>query len=41
VQDFQVFQSLWAMERRQPDGLERSLEENIAMIADARTASQF
>jgi hypothetical protein len=33
VQNFQVFQSLWAMERRQPDGFERSLEENIAMCA--------
>ncbi|MFQ8433203.1 sugar phosphate isomerase/epimerase family protein [Amaricoccus sp. W119] len=33
-QELLVFQSLWAMERRHTDGLERSLEENIAMIAD-------
>jgi hypothetical protein len=26
---------MWAMERRHTDGVERSLEENIAMIADA------
>lgn len=30
-----VFQSLWAMERRHTDGRERSLEENVRMIADA------
>ena len=36
MQSFQVFQSLWAMERRQPDGFERSLEENVALIADAQ-----
>lgn len=32
---FQVFQSLWAMERRQTDGIERALPENIALIAGA------
>ena len=30
-----VFQSLWSMERRHTDGWERTLEENIRMIADA------
>ncbi|GGI31395.1 MULTISPECIES: sugar phosphate isomerase/epimerase family protein [Bradyrhizobium] len=30
-----VLQSLWAMERRQPDGFERSLDENLAMIQQA------
>jgi hypothetical protein len=30
-----VFQSLWAMERRHTDGNERTLEENVRMIADA------
>lgn len=30
-----IFQSLWAMERRHTDGHERSLAENIAMIAEA------
>ena len=30
-----VLQSLWAMERRHTDGFERSLEENVAMIAGA------
>ena len=30
-----VFQSMWAMERRHTDGFERSLEDNITMIADA------
>lgn len=30
-----TLQSFWAMERRHADGLERSLEENVAMIADA------
>lgn len=30
-----VFQSLWAMERRHTDGRERSLEENVRMIAGA------
>lgn len=32
--DLLVLQSLWAMERRHPDGFERSLEENIAMIVE-------
>lgn len=35
MQRLLVFQSLWAMERRQDDRPERSLEENIAMIARA------
>lgn len=30
-----VLQSLWAMERRHTDGFERTLEENVAMIAEA------
>ncbi|WP_321893103.1 sugar phosphate isomerase/epimerase family protein [Paraburkholderia tropica] len=34
-QQLVVFQSLWAMERRNTDGWERSLEENVRMIADA------
>lgn len=35
MQTLLFFQSLWAMERRHTDGYERSLAENIAMIADA------
>lgn len=35
MQKLLVFQSLWAMERRHTDGHERSLAENIAMIAAA------
>lgn len=35
MQRLQIFQSLWAMERRQTDGIERSVEDNVAMIADA------
>jgi hypothetical protein len=35
MQRLLVFQSLWAMERRRPDGLEWPLEEKIAMIAEA------
>lgn len=34
-QRFLVYQSLWAMERRRPDGLEWSLDEKLAMIRDA------
>ena len=30
-----VFQSLWAMERRQPDGSELSLNEKLEKIVDA------
>lgn len=30
-----VIQSMWAMERRQSDGFERSLEENVRMIVEA------
>lgn len=35
MQSFRVYQSLWAMERRRPDGLEWSLDEKLAMIRDA------
>ena len=35
AQKFLVYQSLWAMERRRPDGLEWSLDEKLAMIRDA------
>ena len=35
MQKLVILQSLWAMERRNTDGIERTLEENIAMIADA------
>lgn len=35
TQRLEIYQSLWAMERRHTDGHERSLEENIAMIAQA------
>ncbi|MEX0810114.1 MAG: sugar phosphate isomerase/epimerase [Dongiaceae bacterium] len=31
----EVFQSLWAMERRRPDGKEWSLDEKVEMIAEA------
>lgn len=30
-----VFQSLWAMERRHTDGWERSLDDNVRMVAEA------
>ena len=32
MQKFRVYQSLWAMERRQPDGHEWSLDEKLEMI---------
>ena len=35
MQQLLVFQALWAMERRHTDGFERSLEENVAMVAEA------
>ena len=35
MQKLLVFQSLWAMERRHTDGIERSLDENLEMIAAA------
>ena len=35
AQELLVYQSLWAMERRRPDGLEWSLEEKLTMIRDA------
>lgn len=34
-QKLKVLQSLWAMERRQPDGMEWSLPDKLAMIRDA------
>lgn len=35
AQQLVVLQSLWAMERRHTDGVERSLEQNLAMILEA------
>jgi len=35
TQRFLVYQSLWAMERRRPDGLEWTLEEKLQMIQQA------
>ena len=35
MQQLLVYQSLWAMERRRPDGLEWTLPEKLAMIRDA------
>ncbi|MFO1069352.1 MAG: sugar phosphate isomerase/epimerase [Geminicoccaceae bacterium] len=35
MQKLLVFQSLWAMERRHTDGIEPSLEENMARIVEA------
>lgn len=35
MQRFLVYQSLWAMERRRPDGHEWSLDEKLRMIRDA------
>lgn len=35
AQRFLVYQSLWAMERRRPDGLEWSLVEKLTMIHGA------
>jgi len=35
MQKLVVLQSLWAMERRHTDSIERSLDENVAMILDA------
>lgn len=35
MQSLEVFQSLWAMQLRQPNRAERSQEENFSMIADA------
>ena len=34
-QRLEIYQSMWAMERRHTDGYERSLEQNLAMIAQA------
>lgn len=34
-QRLEIYQSMWAMERRHTDGYERSLEENLTMIAEA------
>lgn len=35
MQEIVVLQSLWAMERRHTDGIERTLETNVEMIAEA------
>ncbi|WP_199201402.1 sugar phosphate isomerase/epimerase family protein [Mesorhizobium sp. 131-3-5] len=35
MQELKVLQSIWAMERREPDGFERTLDENLRMIAEA------
>ena len=35
MQQLQVFNSIWAMERRRPDGHEWSLEEQVEMLAEA------
>ena len=35
MQKLLVYQSLWAMERRRPDGLEWTLPEKLEMIRDA------
>lgn len=35
MQGFQVFQSIWAMERRRPDGQEWTVEEIVEMVAAA------
>jgi len=35
MQKLEVFQSLWAMELRQPGRPERSMEENFSMVAEA------
>ena len=35
MQRLLIYQSLWAMERRRPDGLEWSLQEKLEMIRDA------
>jgi hypothetical protein len=35
MQKLEIFQSVWGMERRRPDGLEWSIEEQVEMIAEA------
>ena len=35
TQKLLVYQSLWAMERRRPDGQEWELQEKLRMIRDA------
>ena len=35
MQKLEVYQSLWAMERRAPDGVELSLEQKFQMVAEA------
>ena len=35
MQKLEIFQSLWAMELRQPGKPERPMEENFAMVAEA------
>src|ERR1700712_3111490 len=35
MQKLLVLQSMWAMERRETDGIERTLDESVRMILDA------
>ena len=35
MQKLEVFQSIWGMERRRPDGLEWSIEEKVELLAEA------
>ena len=35
MQKLEIFQSLWAMELRRPDGVERTHEEAVEMVAAA------
>jgi len=35
MQQLNVFQSIWAMERRHPDGMEWSIEQIVEMVAEA------
>ena len=35
MQNLLFLQSMWAMERRHTDGVERSLEQNVEMIVGA------
>ena len=35
MQKLEIFQSIWAMERRRPDGHEWTLEEQVEMVADS------
>ena len=35
MQKLLIYQSMWAMERRRPDGLEWTLDERLRMVRDA------